>query len=135
MSVSVNKVILIGNCGSEPEMRFTPAGKPVTSFRMATNQTYNDSNGEKQTQTEWHSIVTWNKSAEFCNQYIKKGSLVYVEGKLQTRSWDGNDGVKHYKTEIVASRVNLLDRKEQSGEEKPQDNASEGDVTPEDIPF
>jgi single-strand DNA-binding protein len=103
----LNRVTIIGNVGSEPEMRFTPTGKAVTSFRVAVNNKF----GESET-TEWFAIVTWDKLAEQCNQYLNKGKQVYVEGRLQTRTWEGDDGVKHYKTEVIANRVLFLGKKE-----------------------
>ena len=132
---SLNSVTLIGNVGSDCEMRFTPSGKPVTTFRIATNRVFKDADGNRKENTEWHSIVAWNKTAENCNQYLGKGSLVYVEGRLQTRMWEKDD-TKHYKTEIVANRVIFLDKKG-SKVDAPKDSteAPEGDVEPEDIPF
>jgi len=108
---SLNKVFIIGNCGKEAEMRFTPSGKPVTSFSVAVNSKF----GETES-TEWFNIVTWNKLAETCNQYLTKGQQVFVEGRLQTRSWEDNDGVKHYKTEVIANKVLFLGQRKQ-GEE------------------
>jgi len=104
----LNKIMVIGNCGKEPEMRFTPSGKPVTSFSVACNSKF----GEKET-TEWFSCITWDKLAEQCNQYLNKGSQVYVEGRLQTRTWEGDDGVKHYKTEVIANRVLFLGKRKE----------------------
>jgi len=89
---SLNKVIIIGNVGGEPEMRFTPNGKPVTSFSVATNWVYTTPDGERRQETEWFNVVTWNKLAEQCNQSIVKGRLVYAEGRMHTRSWEGQDG-------------------------------------------
>lgn len=105
----VNKVILIGNVGSDPELRYTNSGTGVANFSVATNESWNDKSGEKQEQTEWHRIVAWGRLGEICNQYLKKGSKVYIEGRLQTRSWDGQDGQKRYTTEIVARDMQMLD--------------------------
>jgi len=105
---SLNSVSIIGNVGKEAEMRFTPSGKPVTSFSVAVNSKF----GETES-TEWFSIVTWNKLAETCNQYITKGQQVFVEGRLQTRSWEDNDGQKHYKTEVIANKVLFLGQRKQ----------------------
>jgi single-strand DNA-binding protein len=127
---SLNRVMLIGNVGSDPEMRFTPSGNPVTSFRMATNRTYTSPDGERHQETEWFSIVTWNKLAETCNQYLTKGRQVFVEGRLQTRSWEGQDGQRRYRTEVVATMVQFLDRQGGGG---PDDRAEEPDLEP--IPF
>jgi single-strand DNA-binding protein len=131
---SLNKVMLIGNVGSDPEMRFTPSGSPVTSFRIATNRVINTPEGEKKEETEWFSIVTWNKLAERCNQYITKGKLVYVEGRLHTNTWEGADKQKHYRTEVIANQVTFLDRAGQSGPAEPKGEEPEsGDSG--DLPF
>ena len=106
----LNRVLIIGNVGTDPEMRFTPNGNPVTSFSVATNRTYTTADGGKKEETEWFSVVTWNKLAENCNQFLGKGRRVYVEGRLRTRSWEGQDGQKHYKTEVIANQVLFLDR-------------------------
>ncbi|MDO8473758.1 MAG: single-stranded DNA-binding protein [Dehalococcoidia bacterium] len=132
---SLNKVMLIGNVGAEPEMRFTPNGNPVTSFRIATNRFLPPAEGvERKQETEWFSIVTWNKLAENCNQFLTKGQKVYVEGRLHTRSWDGADGQKRYKTEVIANSVLFLD-KPGSGQLPGDPPAPEGAVDPEDLPF
>ena len=107
----VNKAILIGNLGADPELRYTPSGAAVANFSIATGETWTDANGEKQEHTEWHNIVAWRKLAEICGEYLKKGSKVYIEGRLQTRSWEGQDGVKRYSTEVVARDMQMLDRK------------------------
>lgn len=106
----LNRVMIIGNVGTDPEMRFTPNGNPVTSFSVATNRTYSTQDGTKKEETEWFSVVAWNKLAETCNQFLGKGRRVYVEGRLRTRSWEGQDGQKHYKTEVIANQVLFLDR-------------------------
>ena len=108
---SLNKVIIIGNIGGEPEMRFTPNGKPVTSFRVATNWASTTPEGERRQETEWFSVVTWNKLAEQCNQFLAKGRLVYAEGRLHTRTWEGQDGQSHSRAEVVANKVIFLDRR------------------------
>lgn len=139
---SLNKVMIIGNLGSDPEMRFTPNGNPVTSFRVATNRVYTTGDGEKKQETEWFTVVTWNKLAEQCNQFLTKGRLIYIEGRLRTRSWEGQDGQKHYRAEVIANRVTFLDR--QGGvpaEEKMEDKVMEdkvdegGEIEPDEIPF
>lgn len=109
---SLNKVILIGNLGGEPELRKTQGGTPVTSFSIATTEKFTDKQGNRQEQTEWHNIVLWNKQAEIASQYLHKGSSVCVEGKITTRSWE-NNGQKHYKTEIIASNFTMLGSKQQ----------------------
>ena len=114
--VSLNKVTIIGNVGKEAEMRFTPSGKPTTSFSVAAGRSYTNTDGERKDETEWFNIVTWNKLAETCNQYVFKGMQVYVEGRLQTRSWEGVDGVKHYKTEVIANKVLFLGQRKQAEE-------------------
>jgi single-strand DNA-binding protein len=134
--VSVNRIIIIGNLGSEPEMRFTPNGRPVTSFSAATNRRYTTSEGERREETEWFTIVTWGRLAEQCNQFLSKGRLVYVEGRLRTHSWEGQDGQKRYRNEIVADRVSFLDR--QSSAHLNEDKSIEpgmDDMEPDDIPF
>jgi single-strand DNA-binding protein len=105
---SINKVILIGRLGKDPEMRFTPSGKAVTNFTLATNENWTDQSGEKQERTEWHRIVTWGKLAENCAKLLAKGKQVYVEGRIQTRSWDDKDGNKRYTTEVVANTMQML---------------------------
>lgn len=105
---SVNKVILIGNLGDDPEKRVTGAGQPVTTLRIATNERWTDKAGQKQERTEWHRIVVWGPQAENCAQYLAKGRQVYVEGRLQTRQWDDKEGNKRWTTEIVAQRVQFL---------------------------
>lgn len=134
--VSVNKIIVIGNLGSEPEMRFTPNGRPVTSFSIATNWRYTTGEGERKEETEWFTVVTWGKLAEQCNQFLAKGRLVYVEGRLRTHSWEGQDGQKRHRNEIVASRVSFLDRQATAplAGEKMEEGAID-EMGPEDIPF
>ena len=132
--VSLNKVMLIGNVGNDPEMRFTPNGNPVTSFRIATNRVFSTPEGEKKQETDWFTVVAWNKLAEQCNQFLNKGKLVYVEGRLRNRSWDGTDGQKHFRTEVIASRVTFLDRQgagaavEEKMEEVEGENTETGDL-------
>ncbi len=133
---SLNKVMIIGNVGSEPEMRFTPKGNPVTSFRVATNWMYTTAEGERKQETEWFTVVAWNKLAEQCNQFLTKGRLVYAEGRLRTHTWESQDGQKHYRTEIIANRVTFLDRQAAATlSEERDEEAGAGEVEPEDIPF
>ena len=108
MSRGVNKVILIGNLGADPEVKYTPSGSAVVNVNLATNDSWTDRNGEKQERTEWHRLVFWSKLAEIAGQYLHKGSKVYVEGRLQTRQYD-KDGQKHYTTEIVVNDMQMLD--------------------------
>lgn len=133
---SLNKVMLIGNLGQEPEMRYTPSGSPVTTFSVAVNRVYKGTDGERKEETEWFNIVTWSNLAENCNRFLTKGQKVYVEGRLHTRSWEGQDGQKRYRTEVVANNVIFLDKKAAApaGEEKTEESES-GEIAPEDIPF
>jgi single-strand DNA-binding protein len=108
MAGGVNKAILVGNLGSAPEVRFTPSGQAVANFRIATNESWTDKNGQKQERTEWHRIVVWGKLAELCGEYLAKGRQCYVEGKLQTREWTDKEGKKNYTTEVVAQNVVFL---------------------------
>ena len=105
----VNKVILIGNLGSDPEVKYTPTGVAVANVSLATNETWNDKSGERQERTEWHRLVIWRKLAEIVGQYLKKGSKIYVEGRLETRSWDDQSGQKRYTTEVVVNDLQMLD--------------------------
>ena len=105
----VNKAILIGNLGSDPEVKYTPSGVPVANVSLATNESWTDRNGERQERTEWHRLVFWRKLAEIVGQYLRKGSKVYVEGRIETRSWDDQNGQKRYTTEIVVNDMQMLD--------------------------
>ncbi len=134
---SLNKVMLIGNVGTDPEMRFTPNGNPVTSFRIATNRIYTASDGERRQETEWFTVVTWQKLAESCNQSLTKGQRVYVEGRLHTNTWEGQDGQKRTRVEVVANSVLFLDRQNVAtlpGDEEAPVEYTEG-INPEDLPF
>ena len=105
----MNNVILIGNLGRDPEVRSTPSGQPVANFTLATSRRWRDKNGQKQEQTEWHTVVCWGKQAEIAGQYLTKGKQIYVEGRLQTRSWDDrNTGEKRYKTEVICETFQML---------------------------
>jgi single-strand DNA-binding protein len=113
---SVNKVILVGRLGKDPEMRSTPSGTSIAKFTMATDDRFTDKNGEKQERTEWHNITAWGKLAEICGQYLRKGKLVYIEGSIRTDSWDDKEtGQKRYRTEIIANQMQMLDRKGDEG--------------------
>lgn len=101
----VNKVILVGNLGKDPEVRYTPGGQAVANFTIATNENWTDKQGQKQERTEWHRIVVWGKAAELCGEYLSKGRQVYIEGRLQTREWTNKEGQKQYTTEVVANPV------------------------------
>lgn len=108
MARGLNKVMIIGNLGHDPEMRYTKAGQPMTKFRVATNRSWTSPNGERHQETEWFNVVAWGKLAEICNQYLKKGEQVYVEGRLQSRQWNDSDGNRHSKTEIIAQEMIML---------------------------
>ena len=112
---SVNKVILVGNLGKDPEMRSTPGGQQVANFTLATNEQWTDKGGQKQERTEWHRIVAWGKLAEMCQSYLSKGRQVYVEGRISTRQWDDKDGNKRSTTEVVASQVVFLGGRGEGG--------------------
>ncbi|MFH1745043.1 MAG: single-stranded DNA-binding protein [bacterium] len=108
--MNLNKAMLIGNLTRDPEIRNIPSGIPVASFAIATNSVWKDQSGQKQERADFHNIVAWRRLAEICGQYLKKGSKVYIEGRLQTRDWVGQDGVKKYRTEIIAENMIMLDR-------------------------
>ena len=137
----LNKAMLIGNLTRDPETRTTPANQTVTTFSVATNMVWTDQSGQKQKKTEFHNVVAWRKLAEICAQYLHKGSKVYVEGRLQTRDWTGQDGVKKYRTEIVADTMQMLDSKTGgTGSNNVEDIVAEQPVSDdeikiEDIPF
>lgn len=132
--MSLNKVMLIGRLGQDPELKYTPSGSAVCNFSMATSESWTDKSGQKQEKTEWHRIVVWGKLAELCNQYLGKGRQAFVEGKLQTRSWDDKEGVKKYTTEVMANTVQFLDSKQAAsgsmGAEKNTVTAPEQSQTP-----
>lgn len=111
MSRGLNKVMIIGNVGREPELRFTSTGKPVTSFSVAVSRRWVDSKNERREETEWFNIVAWGNLAEICSQYVNRGRQVYVEGRLQTRSWDDDQGQRQYRTDVIASEVTILSRR------------------------
>ena len=127
----VNKVILIGNLGKDPEVRHLESGAVVANFSLATSETYKDrKTGEKITQTEWHNVVIWRGLAEVAEKYLKKGSSVYIEGKLRSRSWDDKDGIKRYTTEILADVMTMLGGKSDSSTGSNSNTPSEPDVAP-----
>lgn len=143
---SVNKAILIGNLGRDPEVRYLPSGNPVASFSIATTENYNDRSGARQERTEWHNIVVWGKQAELCGQYLKKGRQVYIEGRITNRSYEAKDGSgKRYRSEIVAQRIQFLGGRPGAagGFDEPPDmgggggggGAGEPPMDDEDIPF
>lgn len=141
--MNLNKAMIIGNLTRDPEMRNTPSGANVASFSVATSLVWTDQGGQQQRKTEFHNIVAWRKLAEICGQYLKKGSKVYIEGRLQTTEWTGQDNVKRYRTEIVAENMIMLDRQgaSNSGNEfknenhDNSDNEIEEEIRVENIPF
>jgi len=104
--------MIIGNLGRDPEMRYTPSGQAVTQFTVAVNRNYKDQQGERQEETEWFRVVAWGQQAEFAAEYLRKGAKVYVEGRIQTRQWEGQDGQKRYTTELVANTIQTLERRQ-----------------------
>lgn len=115
MSRGLNKVLIIGRLGRDPEMRYTPSGRPVTTFTVATTRSWNTSEGGRRTETEWFNVVAWSNLAEICKQHLAKGLLVYIEGRLQTRHWEDPEGNKHSSTEIVANEMILLEDRREAG--------------------
>ncbi len=134
----VNKVILVGNVGMDPEVRYLEGGTVVATVRLATSETYKNKNGERITQTEWHSVVLWRGLAEIAEKYVKKGMQLYIEGRLRTRSWDDKEGNKRYTTEVVADTMKMLSRKDdenvQSVDNQKKEDVPEGSE-PDDLPF
>ena len=148
--MDLNKVMIIGRLTKNPELRSTPSGQNVTSFSLATNRVFKDVQGQKQERVEFHNIVAWGKLAEICSQYLSKGRRAYVEGRLQTRDWVGQEGVRRYSTEIIAENMIILDspdrqggtrtfqRDESSTNQPPQEQSEqqgEEETTLEEIPF
>jgi single-strand DNA-binding protein len=130
MSRGLNKVMIIGNLGRDPEMRYTPSGKPVTTFSVATSRTWSTSDGEKREETEWFNVVAWSSLAEICKQYLTKGQQVYIEGRLQTRHWDDQEGNKHTSVEIVANEMIILSERREAGEGTGVSESSEEEEFP-----
>lgn len=146
--MSVNKVLLIGRLGSNPDIRYTPSGAAVANFSIATNESWNDKNGQKQERTEWHRVVVWGKLAQLCGEYLAKGRQCYVEGRLQTRQWQDKEGQTKYTTEVIASTIQFLGAGGEKGagasagtggskgqEDFGQVRMEEPSFTEEDIPF
>lgn len=151
--MSINKVMIMGRLGQDPELRYTPSGAAVANFSLATSEQWTDKSGERQERTEWHRIVVWGKLAELCNQYLSKGRQAFIEGSLQTRSWDAKDGSKRYTTEIIARNVQFIGGQASRGEAgdqasaPPQDDfdqssmnhgyevSNDSNFTADDIPF
>ena len=143
MARGINKVILIGNLGRDPETRYAQNGSAVTNFSVATTENWRDrATGEQQERTEWHSIVCWGRMGELANEYLRKGRSVYIEGRIQTRNYEDKDGIKRYKTEIVAQQMQFLGGRGQEGQQSgPSDESSKSSPEPEipadddDLPF
>ena len=152
MARGINKVILVGNLGKDPELKYTPSGQSVTNFTVATSRSYKDKSGEWKEETEWHNVKAWGKTGESVAQYLSKGRQVYVEGRIQTRTWEDNDGKKRYFTDIVADNIVLLGGRGEGGSAGAPRSSSEArsstpaaeddlnqsqpaDITDDDIPF
>lgn len=139
MSRGLNKVMIIGHLGRDPEMRYTPSGRPVTSFSVATSRSWNTAEGERRTETDWFNIVAWANLAEICNQYLKKGQQVYIEGRLQTRRWEDEEGNKRSATEVVAREMIMLGEKREKADGDGSVDAGNEESYPssdeEDFPF
>lgn len=129
--MSLNKVILIGNLGRDPEVRYTGNGTAVANFTLATNERWRDRNGERQERTEWHRIVAWARLAEICAEYLRKGQQIYIEGRIQTREWEDRDGNKRYTTEIVANDMQMLGRRSESFQDQPEPQSTAPSAPPE----
>jgi single-strand DNA-binding protein len=126
MTRGLNKVLIIGRVGRDPEMRYTPSGRPVTTFSVGTSRTWSTADGEKHTETEWFNVVAWSNLAEICKQYLVRERLIYIEGRLQTRHWEDQDGNRHSATEIVANEMIMLDdRRETSSPSEFEDDDEE----------
>ena len=133
---SVNKAILIGNLGKDPDLRYTPSGQAVATFSLATNERYKDKDGQLMDRTEWHNIVVWGKQAETAKEYLKKGRQIFVEGRIAYRSYDDREGNKRYITEVVAQRIQFLGRREEVPETVPAEPEMEAPASEEEnLPF
>ncbi len=138
--MNLNKVLLIGNLTRDPESKSTTTGRTVTTFTIATNRIWTDQDGQKQQKTEFHNIVAWGKLGDICAQYLKRGTLIYAEGRLETRSWDGQDGIKRYRTEIILENMQMGPRSQNNQLQKDEDlpdqtTNQEEEISIEDIPF
>ena len=134
MSLGVNKAIILGNCGADPELRYTNSGVAVCNFNLATSDKWTDNDGNKQESTEWHSIVCWKRLAEIVSEYVKKGTQVYIEGKITTKSWEDKEGIKRYKTEIVANNCQILSGSSNRGQSSEERAAQDESAPPSDSP-
>ena len=131
MSRGLNKVMIIGHLGRDPEMRYTPSGRPVTTYSVATSRSWTSADGDRHEETEWFNVVAWGSLAEICNQYLHKGQQVYVEGRLQTRRWEDNEGNKHFTTELVAKEMIMLGDRRDIANDTPDSN----ETMDEEFPF
>jgi single-strand DNA-binding protein len=131
MTRGLNKVMLIGRLGQEPEMRYTPSGRPLTKFQLATNRSWKSADGEKKTETEWFNVIAWGKLAEICNQYLSKGQQVYIEGRLHTRQWQDEEGGNHSSVEVIAKEMLMLNSKS----EEQDSESNEGIHSKDEYPF
>lgn len=131
---SLNKAMLIGNLGKDPEVRYTQSNKAVATLTVATSERFKDNNGELQERTEWHRVIVWNRLAEICQQYLKKGSKVYIEGKIQTNAWEDKEGQKRYTTEILGLTMTMLDSKGGGGNNGESSNYSSAPKPQEETP-
>lgn len=136
---SVNKAILVGNLGADPELRYTPSGTAVANFSLATREQWTNKGGEKAERTEWHKIVAWGRLGEICGEYLHKGSQVYIEGRIQTRSWEDREGNKRYTTEIVALTMQMLGSPARAGKAQTEEESFPSEepisIPDDDIPF
>jgi single-strand DNA-binding protein len=131
MSRGLNKVMIIGHLGRDPEMRYTPSGRPVTTFTIAVSRSWNTADGERRTETEWFNIVAWGNLAEICKQYLYKGQQVYIDGRLQTRRWEDKEGQKHTSVEVVANEMMMLgDRRDNSSQTQESTEQTDDVATP-----
>ena len=139
MSRGLNKVMVIGHLGKDPEMRYTPSGRPVTTFSVAVSRSWNTADGERRSETEWFNIVAWGNLAEICKQYLYKGQQIYIEGRLQTRRWEDKEGQKHTSVEVVANEMMMLgdrrDNSNQSQESDETDDQGEPVADEDEFPF
>ena len=139
MSRGLNKVMVIGHLGRDPEMRYTPSGRPVTTFTVAVSRSWNTAEGERRSETEWFNIVAWGNLAEICKQYLHKGQQVYIEGRLQTRQWEDKEGQKHKNVEVVANEMMMLgdrrDNSKKSDEADQEEDQSEPMADEDEFPF
>ena len=130
MTRGLNKVMLIGRLGHEPEMRYTPSGRPLTKFQLAVNRSWKSADGEKKTETEWFNVVTWGKLAEICNQYLSKGQQVYIEGRLHSRQWQDEEGSNHSSVEVIAQEMLMLNSKSGEQDSDPDERVLSEDEYP-----